>query len=66
MDAAPPAYEDIIDKDPWHLVVRYVTVDDLLSMVLVCKKWHERLSPQLWGNPTSHFGAREDRASSKL
>jgi len=47
-------------------VAKYVTIDDLLSMVLVCKEWHQKLSPQLWGSPLSHWPEQPERARSEF
>ncbi|KAF2691866.1 hypothetical protein K458DRAFT_381711 [Lentithecium fluviatile CBS 122367] len=60
MDDLLPSYESAIKQDPWELVARYLASDDLCSAALVCQQWHGIFTPQLWGNPCSHFGVQND------
>ncbi|KAF2270911.1 hypothetical protein CC78DRAFT_588754 [Lojkania enalia] len=60
MDDLLPSYESVVGQNPWVLVARYLPSKDLCSAALVCQKWHEIFTPQLWGNPASHFGVQND------
>ncbi|CAO2657395.1 Nn.00g035210.m01.CDS01 [Neocucurbitaria sp. VM-36] len=60
MDDLLPSYESVVDQNPWTLVARYLPSDDLCSAALVCQKWHEIFTPNLWGSPASHFGVQND------
>lgn len=39
MDDLLPSYESATKKEPWELVARYLTSDDLCACALVCQKW---------------------------
>jgi hypothetical protein len=60
MDDLLPSYESAIERDPWRYVARYLPSETLCSAALVCRKWHEIMTPQLWGKPASHFGSPND------
>jgi hypothetical protein len=60
MDDLLPSYESVIAKSPWELIAPYLYSSDLCSAALVCQKWHKVFTPQLWGNPASHFGVEND------
>ncbi|KAF1995781.1 hypothetical protein P154DRAFT_473722 [Amniculicola lignicola CBS 123094] len=60
MDDLLPSYESVIHQNPWELVAGYLPSNDLCSAALVCQKWHETFTPQLWGDPASHFGVQND------
>jgi hypothetical protein len=60
MDDLLPSYETAIHQDPWELVARYLSSDNLCAAALVCRKWHQIMTPQLWGSPASHFGVQND------
>jgi hypothetical protein len=60
MDDLLPSYESAIKQDPWELVARHLPSGDLCSAALVCLKWHGIFTPELWGNPASHFGVQND------
>ncbi|KAH7126852.1 hypothetical protein B0J11DRAFT_287741 [Dendryphion nanum] len=60
MDDLLPSYDSVTRRSPWELVAPYLTSDDLCATALVCQKWHEIFTPQLWGNPASHFGTQND------
>ncbi|KAF2022258.1 hypothetical protein BU24DRAFT_439007 [Aaosphaeria arxii CBS 175.79] len=60
MDDLLPSYQSVVSQNPWELVAPYLLSDDLCSAALVCQKWHEIFTPQLWGNPASHFGVQND------
>ncbi|KAH8696852.1 hypothetical protein GQ44DRAFT_666124 [Phaeosphaeriaceae sp. PMI808] len=60
MDDLLPSYENAIHQDPWVLIAPYLPSDSLCPAALVCRKWHQIMTPQLWGNPASHFGAQND------
>jgi hypothetical protein len=60
MDDLLPSYESAIKQDPWALIARYLPSNDLCSSALVCQKWHAIFTPELWGNPASHFGVEND------
>jgi hypothetical protein len=60
MDDLLPSYESAIKQDPWELIARYLPSKDLCSSALVCQKWHAIFTPELWGNPASHFGVQND------
>ncbi|KAH7402638.1 hypothetical protein BKA66DRAFT_404463 [Pyrenochaeta sp. MPI-SDFR-AT-0127] len=60
MDDLLPSYESAIQQDPWTFVARYLSSEDLCSAALVCRKWHETFTPNLWGSPASHFGVQND------
>ncbi|KAF2823508.1 hypothetical protein CC86DRAFT_328861 [Ophiobolus disseminans] len=60
MDDLLPSYESAIHQNPWALVARYLPSETLCSAALVCRTFHEIVTPQLWGNPASHFGAQND------
>ncbi|KAF2709797.1 RNI-like protein [Pleomassaria siparia CBS 279.74] len=60
MDDLLPSYESVIAQNPWELVAPYLQSYDLCSAALVCQRWHAIFTPQLWGNPASHFGVQND------
>ncbi|KAF1913793.1 hypothetical protein BDU57DRAFT_456434 [Ampelomyces quisqualis] len=60
MDDILPSYETAIDQDPWERIAQYLPSDVLCSAALVCRKWHQTMTPQLWGSPASHFGVQND------
>ncbi|KAF2641719.1 hypothetical protein P280DRAFT_497663 [Massarina eburnea CBS 473.64] len=60
MDDLLPSYESAIKQDPWELIARYLPSETLCAAALVCQKWHKTFTPQLWGNPASHFGVQND------
>ncbi|KAF1938648.1 hypothetical protein EJ02DRAFT_457704 [Clathrospora elynae] len=60
MDDLLPSYESVMRRDPWILVAPYLPSETLCSAVLVCQKWHATFTPNLWGNPASHFGVQND------
>jgi len=65
MDDLLPSYESAINQNPWALVARYLPSESLCSAALVCRAWHEVMTPQLWGNPASHFGVQNDTVYGK-
>ncbi|KAF2031326.1 hypothetical protein EK21DRAFT_99871 [Setomelanomma holmii] len=60
MDDLLPSYESAIHQDPWALVAQYLPSETLCCAALVCRAWHGIMTPQLWGNPASHFGVQND------
>ncbi|KAF1958868.1 hypothetical protein CC80DRAFT_524268 [Byssothecium circinans] len=60
MDDLLPSYESAIRQDPWELIAPYLPSETLCAGALVCQRWHEIFTPQLWGNPASHFGGQND------
>ncbi|KAF2109150.1 hypothetical protein BDV96DRAFT_615861 [Lophiotrema nucula] len=60
MDDLLPSYESVIQQNPFELIAPYLNSEDLCSAALVCQKWHEIFTPELWGNPASHFGVQND------
>jgi hypothetical protein len=60
MDDLLPSYETAINQDPWALVAPYLSSESLCSAALVCRRWHQIMTPQLWGDPASHFGVQND------
>ncbi|KAF2741248.1 hypothetical protein EJ04DRAFT_507092 [Polyplosphaeria fusca] len=60
MDDLLPSYESVTHQNPWELVAPHLASKDLCSAALVCQKWHQVFTPQLWGNPASHFGVQND------
>ncbi|KAH4229152.1 hypothetical protein HBI06_092950 [Parastagonospora nodorum] len=60
MDDLLPSYENATNQDPWELVVQYLSSESLCAAALVCRRWHQIMAPQLWGNPASHFGVQND------
>lgn len=65
MDDLLPSYASAVEQNPWALVARYLPSDDLCSAALVCRKWHEVFTPNLWGSPASHFGVQNDTVYGK-
>ena len=57
---ALPSYSDATSQDHWKLIAPYIASTDLCNISLACSRWHEIFSPQLWGNPASHFGTEDD------
>lgn len=66
MDDLLPSYENSIHQDPWALVAQYLPSETLCSAALVCQAWHLIMTPQLWGNPASHFGVQNDTVYGKV
>ncbi|KAF2132162.1 hypothetical protein P153DRAFT_394327 [Dothidotthia symphoricarpi CBS 119687] len=60
MDDALPSYESAIQRDPWVFIAPYLSAEALCAAALVCRKWHAIFTPQLWGNPSSHFRLQND------
>ncbi|KAF2137951.1 uncharacterized protein K452DRAFT_235246 [Aplosporella prunicola CBS 121167] len=60
MNDVLPSYEAANTRDPWTIIARYIPSTDLCSAALVCRQWHDIFTPQLWGNPASHFGVQND------
>ncbi|KAH7078978.1 hypothetical protein BKA63DRAFT_465756 [Paraphoma chrysanthemicola] len=60
MDDLLPSYESAIHQNPWALIAQYLPSETLCCAALVCRTWHGLMTPQLWGNPASHFGVQND------
>jgi hypothetical protein len=60
IDDLLPSYENATHQDPWFLVAPYLSSDSLCAAAVVSLKWHQVMTPRLWGNPASHFGVQND------
>ena len=60
MESTPPSYLQATTRDHWSIISSFVRSQDLCSAALVCRAWNWTFTPQLWGNPASHFGTEND------
>ena len=62
----PPSYTEAINREWLPFVVSYLDRPSLCSACLVSRRWHDILTPRLWGHPALHFGTEGDRAYGML
>ena len=57
MEAHPPSYKEAESslRNPWPLVARYLTRQQLVTACLVCRVWNQIFNAQLLGDPGSLF-----------
>ena len=61
-----PSYSEATSSDQWKLIAPYVASQDLCAASRTCNHWHEIFTPQLWGNPASHFETADDSVYAAL